>query len=171
MGAGAPFGLRPFGVEAQRLLRLEKGHLIIGQDTDGLTTPYQAAMQWALKMDKPFFVGQRSLQILARQPQKQVLIGFLLEDDGAGLPKECHLVIEAGEIAGRVTSIAHSPTQKRAIGLGLVEPRLSAPGQRFRIRIDGAREIVALVTALPFYDKDGSRQRIDDGIDAREAAV
>ena len=171
MSAGAPFGLRPFGVEAQRLLRLEKGHLIIGQDTDGLTTPYQAAMQWALKMDKPFFVGQRSLQILARQPLKQVLIGFLLEDDAAGLPKECHLVIEAGEIAGRVTSIAHSPTQKRAIGLGLVEPRLSAPGQRFRIRIDGAREIVALVTALPFFDKDGSRQRIDDGIDAREVAV
>ncbi|MEO8630985.1 MAG: 2Fe-2S iron-sulfur cluster-binding protein, partial [Betaproteobacteria bacterium] len=36
--SGADFGIRPFGVEAQRLLRLEKGHIIIGQDTDGLTT-------------------------------------------------------------------------------------------------------------------------------------
>ena len=171
MSAGAAFGLRPFGVEAQRLLRLEKGHVIIGQDTDGLTTPYQAAMQWALKMDKPFFIGQRSLQIVARQPQKQVLVGFLLEDDAAGLPKECHLVIEAGAIAGRVTSIAYSPTCQRAIGLGLVEPRLAAPGRVFTIRIDGAREIAAVVTALPFYDKDGSRQRIDDGIGTLEAAA
>ena len=171
MSAGTAFGLRPFGVEAQRLLRLEKGHVIIGQDTDGLTTPYQAAMQWALKMDKPFFVGQRSLQIVGRQVQKQVLVGFVLADDAAGLPKECHLVIEAGEIAGRVTSIAHSLVLARAIGLALVEPRLSKVGDKLRIRIEGAREIEASVTALPFYDKDGSRQRIDDGIDVLGAAA
>ena len=39
MEAGKPFGIRPFGVEAQRVLRLEKGHIIVGQDTDGLTNP------------------------------------------------------------------------------------------------------------------------------------
>ena len=38
-GGRQPEGIRPFGVEAQRLLRLEKGHIIIGQDTDGLTNP------------------------------------------------------------------------------------------------------------------------------------
>jgi sarcosine oxidase subunit alpha len=37
MEAGKPFGIVPFGVEAQRILRLEKGHIIVGQDTDGLT--------------------------------------------------------------------------------------------------------------------------------------
>src|SRR6202035_1165820 len=37
--AGRGFDIKPFGVEAQRLLRLEKGHIIIGQDTDGLTHP------------------------------------------------------------------------------------------------------------------------------------
>ena len=40
--AGRPRGLRAFGVEAQRVLRLEKGHLIVGQDTDGLTDPFEA---------------------------------------------------------------------------------------------------------------------------------
>ena len=40
MKAGEAHGIGPFGVEAQRLLRLEKGHLILGQDTDGLTTPF-----------------------------------------------------------------------------------------------------------------------------------
>jgi sarcosine oxidase subunit alpha len=42
MTAGAAYKIQPFGVEAQRLLRLEKGHLIVGQDTDGLTTPLEA---------------------------------------------------------------------------------------------------------------------------------
>src|SRR6185312_14694245 len=60
MEAGKPLGIRPFGVEAQRVLRLEKGHIIIGQDTDGLTHPYEADMAWAVAKSKPFFVGQRS---------------------------------------------------------------------------------------------------------------
>ena len=63
--AGRPRGLRPFGVEAQRVLRLEKGHFIVGQDTDGLTDPFEANARWAVNMQKPFFVGQRSLKILA----------------------------------------------------------------------------------------------------------
>ncbi|MGV8637065.1 aminomethyltransferase, partial [Pseudomonas aeruginosa] len=46
MEAGAEFGIRPFGVETQRLLRLEKGHVIISQDTDGMTHPGEIDMQW-----------------------------------------------------------------------------------------------------------------------------
>jgi len=159
MAAGATAEIRPFGVEAQRILRLEKGHVIVSQDTDGLTHPFQAGLRWAVRMDKPFFVGQRSLQILAAQPLSQVLVGFMLADDSAGVPKECHLVIHAGELAGRVTSIVHSPTLKRAIGLALVDPVLSELGHRLRIRIEGAREVDAVVTAFPFYDAAGARQR------------
>jgi sarcosine oxidase subunit alpha len=43
MKAGEASGIGPFGVEAQRLLRLEKGHLIVSQDTDGLTTRSRSA--------------------------------------------------------------------------------------------------------------------------------
>jgi sarcosine oxidase subunit alpha len=167
MAAGKGHGLRAFGVEAQRLLRLEKGHVIIGQDTDGLTNPYEAGMQWAVRADKPFFVGQRSLQILAKQPMRQKLVGIVLADDAAGVPKECHLVIENGALAGRVTSIAHSPACKRVVGMALVDPALAETGRSLRIRIEGAREIEAIVTDLPFYDKDGARQRIADGVDAQ----
>ena len=170
MSAGKQYGIRPFGVEAQRLLRLEKGHLIIGQDTDGLTNPWQAGMAWAVKMDKPFFVGQRSLRILEKQAQVQVLAGFTLADDAAGMPKECHLVIHGGEIAGRITSIAHSPTLGRTIGLALVAPALVSTG-RFRIRIDGGKEVEAIVTPAPFYDPQGARQKIVDDVVSGGAAA
>ena len=72
---GCRKGLRPFGVEAQRVLRLEKGHFIVGQDTDGLTDPFEANAQWAVTMKKPFFVGQRSLADLQTRGPRQKLVG------------------------------------------------------------------------------------------------
>ncbi len=127
--AGKDYQIAPFGVEAQRVLRLEKGHLIIGQDTDGLTTPVEANLEWAVKMDKPFFIGQRSLQIVAKRPVKHKLVGFMLNADILTPPQECHLVIDRNDIAGRVTSIAFSPTLQRYIGLAYVTPELAATGQ------------------------------------------
>ena len=58
--AGRELDIRPVGIEAQRILRLEKGHLIVGQDTDAMATPAEAGMGWAIARRKPFFVGGRS---------------------------------------------------------------------------------------------------------------
>ena len=160
--AGSSFGLRLFGVEAQRLLRLEKGHVIIGQDTDGLCNPLEASMQWALKMDKPFFIGQRSLQILQSRVQQRALTGFTFEagvHDAA--PKECNLVIRNGAIAGRVTSIAFSPTLGKFVGLAFLTPELAKQDSRFFIRGSDGRMFEALTAALPFYDPAGDRQKVE----------
>jgi sarcosine oxidase subunit alpha len=158
--AGRAHGIRPFGVEAQRLLRLEKAHIIIGQDTDGLTTPIEAAMGWAVKMDKPYFIGQRSLKIMGQKKAKSQLVGFVLDsgDEGAA-PKECHLVIRDGGIAGRVTSVAFSPILGRHIGLAFVAPDMAAEGSRFFIRADAGRMVQARVVATPFYDPSGALQK------------
>ena len=158
--AGAGRGIRPFGVEAQRLLRLEKGHIIIGQDTDGLSTPLESAMDWALKMDKPFFIGQRSLRIVQGRPLRQKLVGFRFSagDDGDA-PKECHLIIRNGEIAGRVTSVAWSPALDVHVGLAVIAPDLAENGTRFVIRADRGRMLEAEVCAFPFYDSEGARQK------------
>ncbi|MGH7135125.1 MAG: glycine cleavage T C-terminal barrel domain-containing protein, partial [Pirellulales bacterium] len=163
--AGASAGIRPFGVEAQRVLRLEKGHVIVSQDTDGLTTPFEAGMTWAVKGDKPFFVGGRSLQILARKPLKRQLVGFTLPHDvSRPLPSECHLVIDRGQIVGRVTSIVHSPTLSKPIGLAYVPPSQSLFGARFQIRGEAGRMIEATVVELPFYDRTNARQRQDAAV-------
>ncbi|HEV3345013.1 MAG TPA: glycine cleavage T C-terminal barrel domain-containing protein, partial [Pirellulales bacterium] len=157
--AGARYDIRPFGVEAQRVLRLEKGHVIVSQDTDGLTTPLEAGMAWAVKDDKPFFIGGRSLRIVARKPLKRRLVGFTLPRDHTGpLPSECHLVIDKGEIAGRVTSIVRSPTLGQAIGLAYVRPSQAQPGAKFTIRGDGGKLVEATVVELPFYDRANARQ-------------
>ena len=45
---GEKFGIKPFGVETQRILRLEKGHLIPGTDTDALSSPYETGVGFAI---------------------------------------------------------------------------------------------------------------------------
>jgi sarcosine oxidase subunit alpha len=157
--AGASFGLAPFGVEAQRMLRLEKAHIIVGQDTDGLTNPYEIGADWAVKMEKAFFTGQRSLKIIAKLPRRQQLVGFALEPGQRAAIKECHLVLSGADIAGRVTSVGLSPTLGRVIGLALVTPA-AAKWPALRIRIDSGAEIHAPVVPVPFYDPTGARQKL-----------
>ena len=160
MRAGEAQGIGPFGVEAQRLLRLEKGHLILGQDTDGLTTPLDVGLNWALAMDKPFFIGQRSLKAIAAQPRRQQLVPFTLAPDFAGeAPKECHLVIEDGEIAGRITSIYRSPSVGCHIGLAFIRPEMAQKGRTFWIRLSNGQQVSAQVAEAPFYDPKDQRQK------------
>ena len=67
MEAGRP-RLRPFGLEPQRLLRLQKMHILIGQDTDSESTPFAAAMPWIVKLDKEEdFIGKWALKHYAER--------------------------------------------------------------------------------------------------------
>ncbi|HME39612.1 MAG TPA: FAD-dependent oxidoreductase [Steroidobacteraceae bacterium] len=158
IAAGAPRGLRPFGVEAQRVLRLEKGHFIVGQDTDGLTDPLEANAMWAVALKKPFFVGQRSLRILQARGPRQKLAGIEFAA-AAPLPKECHLVIEQGAIAGRVTSVTHSRALNKSIGLAMLSPELAQVGRDIRIRTDNGDLLDARVAPAAFYDPKNLRQK------------
>jgi sarcosine oxidase subunit alpha len=158
--AGAPFGIKPFGLEAQRILRLEKGHIIIGQDTDGLTNPIEAGMAWALSKTKTFYLGKRAIEMQAANGITRKLVGFTLTDPAAPVPKECHLVIAGGQIAGRVTSVTQSPTLNKVIGLAYVPAASSALGTRFDIRVEGGRMVEGEITPLPFYDPTHTRQEM-----------
>ena len=155
-------GIRPFGVEAQRVLRLEKGHLIIAQDTDGLTNPFEAQAGWAVRMQKPFFVGQRSLRMLEKRGPRQTLVGFEVPA-GSLAPnaalKESHLIIAGGDIAGRITSVVRSATLGRTIGLAMMRPDLAAAGNSLSIRMDDGSLVPATIVPTPFYDREGLRQK------------
>ena len=159
MEAGADHGIKPFGVECQRLLRLEKGHIIVSQDTDGLTNPLEADMEWVLAKKRPFFVGKRSIDI-QREHLARKLVGFEIPDKSAPLPKECHLVIRNGDIAGRVTSCSWSPSLEKPIGLAYVPLETAAPGSDFQVRVEGGRMVDCKVVPIPFFDPENKRQEL-----------
>ena len=139
------------------MLRLEKGHFIVGQDTDGLTDPFEANAAWAVNMQKPFFVGQRSLKILRTRGPRQLLVGIELLDPER-LPQECHLVIEQGAIAGRITSVVHSRALGKSIGLAMLAPELARARGEIEIRGGQGEMLKARIAATPFYDPNNTRQ-------------
>jgi sarcosine oxidase subunit alpha len=150
--------IQPFGVEAQRLLRLEKRHVIVGVDTDALTNPYEADMGWAVKLDKNDFVGKRLLTHAhaAKDESRERLVGFVLQ--GPGLPPDGAAIVVHDQPAGRVTSSRYSPAKSAGIGLAWVKTAKAQEGASIDIRVDG--ELVkAKVTMTPFYDPEGRRLR------------
>lgn len=159
MAAGAALGIRPFGVETQRLLRLEKGHVIISQDTDGMTHPGELDMQWAIGRKKPFFVGKRSIEILEAQPLKRKLVGFTLPKDSPK-PLEGHLVLKGADISGNVTSCEYSANLGQIIGLAYAATDQAEPGMQIPIRVEGGLLVQASVVQLPFYDPQNLRQEL-----------
>jgi sarcosine oxidase subunit alpha len=166
VAAGEPHGLAPFGVEAQRVLRLEKGHIIVSQDTDAISDPLSADLGWAVKLEKPDFLGKRSLLRVAAEGPKQRLAGFKMARPGV-VPEEGLTVVRRPEtqggkqeVIGYVTSCKHSPTLNETIGLCWLPAALAAqPGNTFTIRLAGGALEEALVHHGPFYDPQGERLR------------
>ncbi|MBC3193387.1 (2Fe-2S)-binding protein [Pseudonocardia sp. C8] len=160
METGADLGVAPFGVEAQRILRLEKGHFIVGQDTDGLTQGFTAGIDGLIKLDKDDFVGKPELAEQARRGGYPRLVG-LQPVDGSIVPAEASQIIRSdGRIAGRITSSRMSPTLGRSICLGQVDPDLAAPGTTVTVRMLDGSDITATVTAHTHVDPEGKRQRV-----------
>lgn len=162
MDAGREFGIQPFGVEAQRVLRLEKGHIIVSQDTDGLTNPLEAGLDGLVKLDKDDFIGKTSLVLAGERGVEKRLAGFTMPD--GTLPEEGNQIVRPGkgplglEIIGRVTSARYSPTLKQVIGLCWLPAALAEPGSAFTVRVRGELK-AGRVAALPFYDPDEIRLR------------
>ena len=163
MDAGREFGIVPFGVEAQRILRLEKAHIIVGQDTDAMSDPLSANMAWAVKLNKPDFLGKPSLMRIFAEGPKQLLVGFKMVDPDV-VPAE-GLQIVAPEVDGRleiigwVTSSRFSPTLEEGIGLCWLPADIASQnGESFTIRMDGYLK-EARVHHGAFYDPDGERLR------------
>jgi sarcosine oxidase subunit alpha len=154
MEAGRSMGIKPFGLEAQRILRLQKMHILVGQDTDSESTPFGAAMPWLVKLDKDAnFIGRWALEHYAREEPATQLVGFTLPD--GHVPTEGSVILDAqSDPAGQVTSARYSPVLKRVIGMAWVPSPLARDGATVAIS-DQGRTMQARIQTRPFYDPDG----------------
>jgi sarcosine oxidase subunit alpha len=155
MRAGTPFDALPHGLDALEVLRLEKGHLFLGQDTMPDDTPAKLGLSWAVDMGKEWFVGKPALERMASLPLARRLLGLGFE---GGPPDAAELrgmpITAGGVVVGRVTSAGHSVALGRGIGLGWI--RVGDEGVPEGLRAGGA---TVRVEPTPFYDPEGMRVR------------
>jgi sarcosine oxidase subunit alpha len=136
--SGGPLGAVPIGMEALLLLRAEKGYVVIGKDTDGMTLPMDLGATAPLQKKTIEFIGRRSLitEDASRADRRQ-LVGLEVEAGAAPLETGAHGV-ETGpggpRSLGYVTSSYVSPTLGRPIALGLIERGASRHGETIEIQ-------------------------------------
>ncbi len=157
MIAGEEFNIKPFGLEAQRILRLEKGHIIVNQDTDAVTNPLESNLSWAVNFDKSDFIGRNGLLGIKDRGLKNQLVGFIVND--GNVPKDgSPIVSDDSRPIGRVTSSRYSPTINSGFGLAWVPIDQAQQDEQINILIDDA-PVKAKVTLKPIYDPEGKRLR------------
>lgn len=160
LDAGSDLGVRPFGVEAQRILRLEKGHFIVGQDTDGLSQGFGFGLDRAIRLDKDDFAGKPELAWQEEGGDYPHLVAIQTEDPELVPLESCQIVDESGHIQGRITSSRMSPTLGRSICLGQIAADLHQPNQRIAIRLPNGKTAPGRVLAEhAHFDPEGNRVR------------
>ncbi|RVB19468.1 aminomethyl transferase family protein, partial [Mesorhizobium sp. M7A.F.Ca.CA.004.05.1.1] len=160
MTAGEPYGLKPYGLEASRVLRLEKGHILIGQDTDAITTPDELGFGWAVSNKKPFFIGKRSIEMRARLGQSRKLVGLRFPADAKDIPGDSCLVLRGNDPVGQITSIGFSPTLGCSIALAFVHVDDSTEGSLVTVKCRNGNLVDAPVVAHAFFDPANARQEM-----------
>ncbi|MCP9456652.1 MAG: glycine cleavage system aminomethyltransferase GcvT [Nitrospira sp.] len=152
--SGRPFGIKPAGLGARDLLRLEMGYLLYGNDIDENTTPLEAGVEWAVDFDKETFIGREILWAQQQAGPSRRLVGFELVEKG--VPRQGFPILDGvtGHAIGRVTSGNFSPILQKGIGLGYVPAASASPGAPLAIEIRG-KAVPAIVVKLPFYRKRG----------------
>ena len=171
LAAGADLGVAPFGLEAQRIMRLEKGHFIVGQDTDALTKAPTAGLEWLIKLDKADFTGRPELAwALDGEPGTDGpaalprLVALQPSDPRFVPPEACQIVAadESGaeRIIGRITSSRFSPTLERSVCLAQVEADHAAAGTTLTVvNTDGRRRPAVVMAHHAHFDPTGERLR------------
>ncbi len=156
--AGADFGVTPYGVETVLLLRLEKGYLHVGVDTDGTTVPADVGWGEVAAKRKGDFIGKRSLARPDNRRADRLQLVGLTDADGDALVAGAQLRLagttEGGD--GWVTSAAHSPALGKPIALALLRGGRARQGERVAVH-DLDRSCEALVVPPTFLDAEGKR--------------
>jgi sarcosine oxidase subunit alpha len=164
MAVGEPLGITPYGTEAMHVLRAEKGYPIIGQETDGTTTPQDLGMG-ALVSTKKDFIGRRSHRRPdALRPDRKQLVGLLPLDPDSLLPEGAQLVSLDADLAttpvpmlGHVTSSYRSAALGRTFALALVKGGRERIGERALAPLAGGTVEVEITPSV-LFDSDNRRR-------------
>lgn len=143
--------VKPAGLGARDVLRLEVGYSLYGSDIDEETTPLEAGLEGFVNFDKKF-IGKEALLRLKDQGVTRKKVAF--EVAGRRSPRHHYEICFEGDTVGTVTSGVFSPMLGRGIGIGFIKPELASIGTPLTIRHERV-SMEATICELPFF-RDGS---------------
>lgn len=143
LDAGKGDGLIPCGLGARDTLRLEAGMPLYGHEMNDEISPLEAGLGWAVKLDKPAFVGKEAIERIGTPRVRAAL-----KVTGKGIARERQAVYAGDRQVGETTSGTHLPYLGGAYAVALVKPEYSAPGTQFEVDVRGRRVAAEVVAQL-----------------------
>jgi 4-methylaminobutanoate oxidase (formaldehyde-forming) len=145
------------GYRAIDALRVEKGYRVWSSDITPEDNPYEAGLGFAVKLDKPTFVGRDALRaIKGTGPARR--LRCLVVDDPRAVTLGSEPVRVDGEITGRVTSGGYGFRVEQSIAFAYLPAGSADLGRRVEIEVFGDW-IGATVVREPVWDPTGERIR------------
>lgn len=160
---GKEFGIQKFGLEAQSTLRMEKGHVILGSESEQRTTLHDIGLGflWYRNKAEAKTVGAVTLKQTENDKGRLKLVGFKMEDSTFRVPKDGSPIVDS-RVRGYVCTARYSYALNQALGMALVEEHMAEDGTQLGIFEDGCNgELLrAEVVPMPFYDPEGQRMKM-----------
>lgn len=140
--------VKPCGLGARDVLRIEAGNVLYGHEIWEETNPLSAGLMWTVKLDKGAFMGKEKLEEYLQAGAALTVVG--ITSSSRAVPRQGYPIHHEGQEVGFVTSGTFSPTLSKPIGMGYLPPELATPGTEIDVIIRERPERM-VVTALPFY--------------------
>lgn len=158
---GEDMGVTPFGIESLMAMRIEKGFLHVGSDTDGTTLPQDVGFGAIIEKKKSDFIGRRSTSRPdGRRVDRRQLVGLEALDGKKPLSVGAHIVPDRSRGSERsegwVTSSVYSPSLDLPVAMAMVEGGAGRRGETVNVWDLGERRPARIVDACR-YDVAGER--------------
>jgi aminomethyltransferase len=150
LAAGAGAGILACGLGARNTLRMEAAMALYGHEIHASITPWEAGLDWIVKLDKGDFLGREALVKQKERGLTRKLIGF--EVKGRGIARDGYEILAGGQGAGWVTSGGPAPALNKNIGMCFLPVSLAEPGRAIEVAVRG-RPVEAVTVPIPFYKR------------------
>jgi aminomethyltransferase len=158
--AGQPHGLKPMGVEALDMVRIEAGLVFAHHEFDDQTDPFEAGIGFTvpLKSKADDFIGRDAL-IRRKENPRHLMVGLDIQANEAVGHGDCVHIGRAQ--VGVVTSATRSPILGKTIALARIDVTHAAVGTEVEIgKLDGQQKrLPAVIVPLSHYDPQKTRPR------------
>jgi aminomethyltransferase len=139
-----------------RLLSLDKRHIWPTLDTDAASDALETDLGWAVKFEKPDFVGKHYLLKTQKEGIRQKIVG--LEVRESGVIENGDVIVIRGRPLGRITTAGYSFALQKYVGIAWVPAEYAKTGTRVPV-LHGGVQVEAEIVSGPFYDPEGKRMK------------
>jgi 4-methylaminobutanoate oxidase (formaldehyde-forming) len=153
--AGKPFGLINGGYRCIESMRLEKGYRYWSGDISPEYTPFEAGLDFCVKLDKGDFIGRKALLAQKEKGISRRLCCLTIQS-GPLMPVGKEAILDGDKVIGIVTSGGYGHTVKKPIAYGYLPINYAKPGTRLQIEV-AAKRHDATVEKEPLYDPENAK--------------